>query len=129
VSLIPSTGGVFTVDIIHAVSTTPNALSPTIETRSTRLWDRKTEGGFPETKELKKRVRDIIDPGRDLGHVDGRKKTPTLAAGETSTENQLSGTEVAGVTSSGGIGEVQREPQEKKNLKLNPDGTVCEDCN
>ena len=34
------------------------------------LWDRKVDGGFPETKELKRRVRDVIEPGRDLGHVD-----------------------------------------------------------
>lgn len=70
------------------------------------LWDRKEEGGFPgrslsapqrisvsnasyslgsvawtnlvlvETKELKRRVRDIIDPARDLGHVDGKKSIP-----------------------------------------------------
>lgn len=36
----------------------------------TVLWDRKTEGGFPETKELKNRVRNVIEPGRDLGHID-----------------------------------------------------------
>ncbi|KAL8631512.1 hypothetical protein Q9189_002730 [Teloschistes chrysophthalmus] len=41
-----------------------------IETHKTQLWDRKTEGGFPEIKQLKKLVRDIIDPSRDLGHVD-----------------------------------------------------------
>jgi hypothetical protein len=34
------------------------------------LWDRKVDGGFPETKELKRRVRDVIQPGRNLGHVD-----------------------------------------------------------
>lgn len=34
------------------------------------LWDRKTNGGFPETKELKRRVRDVIEPERNLGHVD-----------------------------------------------------------
>lgn len=34
------------------------------------LWDRKTDGGFPETKELKRRVRDVVEPGRNLGHVD-----------------------------------------------------------
>lgn len=28
-------------------------------------------------QELKKRVRDVIDPGRDLGHVDGKKKPIT----------------------------------------------------
>lgn len=34
------------------------------------LWDRKSDGGFPETKELKRRVRDVISPDRNLGHVD-----------------------------------------------------------
>lgn len=34
------------------------------------LWDRKSDGGFPETKELKRRVRDLVEPGRGLGHVD-----------------------------------------------------------
>lgn len=34
------------------------------------LWDRKIDGGFPETKELKRRVRDLVEPGRGLGHVD-----------------------------------------------------------
>lgn len=34
------------------------------------IWDRKRDGGFPETKELKNRVRNIIEPGRDMGHVD-----------------------------------------------------------
>jgi hypothetical protein len=28
-----------------------------------------------ETKELKKRVRDLIQPDRDLGHVDGKKSS------------------------------------------------------
>jgi len=34
------------------------------------IWSRKTDGGFPDAKELKKRVRDRIDPERDLGHID-----------------------------------------------------------
>ncbi|EOB6679943.1 SelT/SelW/SelH family protein [Vibrio vulnificus] len=34
------------------------------------IWERKRDGGFPEAKELKQRVRDIIAPERDLGHVD-----------------------------------------------------------
>jgi selenoprotein W-related protein len=34
------------------------------------VWERNRDGGFPESKELKKRVRDIVDPGRDMGHVD-----------------------------------------------------------
>ena len=36
----------------------------------TVIWDRKRDGGFPEAKELKQRVRDIIAPDRDLGHSD-----------------------------------------------------------
>ena len=34
------------------------------------VWDRKTDDGFPQAKELKQRVRDVIDPQRDLGHSD-----------------------------------------------------------
>ena len=34
------------------------------------IWCRKQDGGFPEAKELKRRVRDKLDPRRDLGHID-----------------------------------------------------------
>lgn len=34
------------------------------------LFDRKTEGRFPETKELKQLIRDVIDPSKSLGHSD-----------------------------------------------------------
>ncbi len=34
------------------------------------VWDRKVDGGFPDAKELKRRVRDVIDPQKDLGHSD-----------------------------------------------------------
>jgi len=36
------------------------------------LWDRKVEGGFPELKVLKQRVRDYIQPGVSLGHSDAK---------------------------------------------------------
>lgn len=48
----------------------PEAGSETVKVTDTVLWDRKADGGFPETKELKNRVRNIIDPQRDLGHID-----------------------------------------------------------
>lgn len=35
-----------------------------------QIWERKKDGGFPEAKILKQRVRDIIAPDRDLGHSD-----------------------------------------------------------
>ncbi|EIN10668.1 hypothetical protein PUNSTDRAFT_84905 [Punctularia strigosozonata HHB-11173 SS5] len=34
------------------------------------VWDRKVEGGFPELKVLKQRIRDHILPGKSLGHSD-----------------------------------------------------------
>lgn len=34
------------------------------------IWCRRDEGGFPELKVLKQRLRDQLDPERDLGHSD-----------------------------------------------------------
>ncbi|KAH6694077.1 seleno protein W family protein [Plectosphaerella plurivora] len=85
VALIPATGGIFTVTI-----TTPSTTSAST-TDTKLLWDRKTEGGFPETKELKRRVRDVIDPGRDLGHVDRHNKPKTVDM-SSSSEPQPSST-------------------------------------
>ncbi|MFE8070643.1 SelT/SelW/SelH family protein [Marinobacteraceae bacterium S3BR75-40.1] len=53
VALRPASGGLFRVEVDGQL-----------------VWDRKAEGGFPEIKVLKQRVRDIIDPDRDLGHSD-----------------------------------------------------------
>jgi len=36
----------------------------------TLLFDRKSEGRFPETKELKQLIRDVVDPNKNLGHSD-----------------------------------------------------------
>ena len=53
VSLEPGTGGVFRVTCADQ-----------------QIWERKHDGGFPEAKVLKQRVRDVIDPERSLGHSD-----------------------------------------------------------
>lgn len=72
VALQPATGGIFVVEIYYADTSTATQSdpdpNPTIQRRV--LWDRREEGGFPETKQLKRRVRDIIEPDRNLGHVD-----------------------------------------------------------
>ena len=34
------------------------------------VWDRKADGGFPEAKILKRRVRDVVAPDASLGHSD-----------------------------------------------------------
>lgn len=54
VALVPGTGGVFEVRADGSV-----------------IWSRAAEGRFPDLKELKQRVRDVVAPGRSLGHSDG----------------------------------------------------------
>jgi len=51
VALLPGSGGVFEVRLNGAV-----------------MFNRKDHGRFPESKELKQLIRDVIAPERDLGH-------------------------------------------------------------
>jgi selenoprotein W-related protein len=53
VALVPGTGGVFEVRVDGEL-----------------VWSRREAGRFPESKELKQRVRDCIAPEKDLGHSD-----------------------------------------------------------
>jgi selenoprotein W-related protein len=53
VALVPGTGGVFEVRVDNQP-----------------VWSRAGEGRFPEIKELKQRVRDVVAPGKSLGHSD-----------------------------------------------------------
>ncbi len=53
VALVPGTGGIFEVRLDGKL-----------------IFDRKTEGRFPESKELKQLVRDQIAPEKGLGHSD-----------------------------------------------------------
>jgi len=47
------------------------------------LWDRKVIGRFPESKEVKQLVRDIVDPTKDLGHSDvGAEKNIVVGEGD-----------------------------------------------
>ena len=55
VVLAPGHGGVFAISCNDAL-----------------IWERKRDGGFPDAARLKQLVRDVIDPGRDLGHADRR---------------------------------------------------------
>lgn len=57
VSLAPGTGGVFVVRLNGDV-----------------IFSRKEAGRFPESKELKQLIRDVIDPARDLGHSDTKRQ-------------------------------------------------------
>jgi len=61
VTLVPRTGGIFEITCDGKL-----------------VWERKRDGGFPDAAELKRRIRDIIQPDRDLGHSD--RKTPEQTA-------------------------------------------------
>ncbi|KOS18062.1 hypothetical protein ESCO_002398 [Escovopsis weberi] len=91
VALQPSTGGTFIITLYTGAQEPKESREPK-ESQEPQgcakvIWDRKTDGGFPETKELKRRVRDLIDPLRDLGHVDRQHalKQQTSPAQENST--------------------------------------------
>lgn len=66
IALIPATGGLFEVRLTYKDPTG----SSDAAAQEVLIWDRKAEGGFPETKILKQRVRNHIEPGKDLGHSD-----------------------------------------------------------
>ncbi|WP_026343713.1 SelT/SelW/SelH family protein [Nocardia sp. BMG111209] len=53
VALVPGSGGVFRITVDDE-----------------QIWERKSDGGFPDIAVLKQRVRDRVAPDRDLGHID-----------------------------------------------------------
>ncbi|KAI8937810.1 hypothetical protein NX059_005507 [Plenodomus lindquistii] len=121
IALIPSTGGLFQVHLTYVPVKEEDGEEEggedvEVKVQKVLLWDRKTEGGFPETKVLKQKVRDCIDPKRDLGHSDkgGKKKGAVDEAGVK-----------VGKIDEGKPVAVEKE---EKEVKRNPDGSVCEDC-
>ena len=59
VALVPGKGGVFDVRLDGET-----------------IWSRKGERRFPETREIKQKIRDRIDPERSLGHSDAEVVLP-----------------------------------------------------
>ena len=57
---------------VFEVALRPSSVNGTfiIMANGKEVWERKKDGGFPEAKILKQRVRDIIQPNLDLGHSD-----------------------------------------------------------
>ena len=49
------------------------------------IWDRKIEGSFPEAKVLKQRIRDHVNPLKNLGHSDinGKKQKGEITSATT----------------------------------------------
>lgn len=59
-------------DELYGVTLHPSEISGkyAISVDDELLFDRKTEGRFPEIKELKQLVRDKVNPEKNLGHSD-----------------------------------------------------------
>lgn len=145
VALLPTTGGTFTVYMVHRLERPSdrveiNEMGPQIQ--HIRLWDRKAEGGFPEVKHLKQLVRDIIDPTRDLGHVDRHikslpnKRTPTeintksldqtaSSSGKMSTARH--GADVSIMMDSGRASKREASEEAKHEIRKT-EHLPCEDC-
>ncbi|GEM06077.1 selenoprotein, Rdx type family protein [Rhodotorula toruloides] len=72
----PETGGRFRVWLLRDSSQRDGQGRGKEKGRGWELvWDRKVEGGFPEMKELKQRIRNLIAPSQDLGHSDKPAKS------------------------------------------------------
>lgn len=107
--------------IYHSAPAIPALPSSPMTTLSTVLWDRKVDGGFPETKELKRRVRDVIEPGRNLGHVDRDHGKPTaVAVAAAAEEKQQTGADGKGQQQDGGVEEATTAQAQAP--------AACEDC-
>jgi selenoprotein W-related protein len=63
-------------DDLHGVMLQPSEVNGrfTISIDKQEIFDRKRSGGFPETKELKQLIRDVVNPGKELGHSDRKEK-------------------------------------------------------
>ena len=59
-----------------ALSPAPVAGTWTVSINDQIVWDRKADGGFPEAKILKRRVRDIVSPDASIGHSDAVPPKP-----------------------------------------------------
>ena len=57
---------------ISRITLIPSEIAGIFEIRSDReiIWERVKKGGMPEIKVLKQRVRDLVAPDKDLGHID-----------------------------------------------------------
>lgn len=64
----------FTEDV-HGVLLHPSEVGGTFKVTvgENEIFDRKRAGRFPETKELKQMVRDVVSPTKNLGHSDHKR--------------------------------------------------------
>ncbi|KAK9386572.1 Rdx family-domain-containing protein [Lipomyces mesembrius] len=116
VSMIPSSGGTFVVRL------TENA-----ESEEVIIWNRKDKNGFPDSKDLKRLIRDVLFPMRDLGHVDrhdAKKNTSVETPPATHNDVGINATKEQSVKAA-----VATTDDKNANLILDDSGDVCKDCN
>ena len=61
-------------------------ISASVNGEQITLWDRKTQGTFPEAKEIKQLIRNLVNPWLDLGHSDKTKDGTESANAEDCME-------------------------------------------
>jgi selT/selW/selH-like putative selenoprotein len=111
VALIPATGGLFTVHLTYKPES--EVEGEDAQTQEVLLWDRKAEGGFPETKILKQRVRNHIEPSKDLGHSDKpANKVKGNDVGAKAGEAETAPANAAGVATTEASSEANATPAE-----------------
>ena len=117
VALIPATGGLFTVHLTYKPQQSEGAEGD-VQAQEVLIWDRKAEGGFPETKILKQRVRNHIEPSKDLGHSDKpANKVKSNEGGSKEGEAKPKSSETAGVVAAENSAGTNAKP-----------AAECEDC-
>ena len=82
------------------------------EAKDVLIWDRKVEGGFPEAKILKQKIRNHIEPDKNLGHSD----TPSSKVNSKAQREE--GSE-GGTTASG---------NQQPGVRTSTNESACEDC-
>ncbi|ODV95700.1 hypothetical protein PACTADRAFT_50384 [Pachysolen tannophilus NRRL Y-2460] len=81
ISLIPSlVSGTFKIEVFKN-------LQELLENQGHLIWERKRDGGFPDSKLLKQKIRDLLFPGERLGHIDNNVKSELLITEENPKKN------------------------------------------
>ena len=119
VALIPSKGGTFTIEI------TVFSANPQLKEASKKmLWDRASNGGFPDVKHLKRMIRDLIEPDRELGHID---RHSSIATSQSSKNDryEASDTQVPGKSVPQSVSDSKMDESHDRHQISKPD---CNDC-
>ena len=108
VTVLPSTDdktGIFVVRLVESSTDLDEEEKEDGEKRKMmmELWDRNTMSGFPQPKDIKQKIRDVIDPNKYLGHSDtqeNKTQQQQRPQGEQETSKVKMSNEVIDLSSS-----------------------------